>query len=42
MIDTDTGYAVFVFRTVGTSGISIASMENKTYDAPAVKFVYNK
>ena len=42
MIDPDTGYAVFVFRTVGTSGISIAAMENKTYDAPAVSFVYNK
>ena len=41
MIDAD-GNAVFVFRTVGTSGISIASMENTTYDAPAVSFVYNK
>lgn len=41
MIDAD-GNAVFVFRTVGTSGISIASMENKSYDAPAVSFVYNK
>ena len=42
MIDTDTGYAVFVLRTVGTSGISIASMENKTYAKPSVSFVYNK
>lgn len=41
MIDTD-GIAVFVFRTVGTSGISIASIENTTYDAPLVSFVYNK
>ena len=42
MIDPDTGYAVFVFRTVGTGGISIAAMENKTHDAPSVSFVYNK
>lgn len=41
MIDSD-GNAVFVLRTVGTSGISVASMENNSYDAPAVKFVYNK
>lgn len=42
MIDPETGYGVFVFRTVGTSGISIASMENTTYDSPIVSFVYNK
>ena len=41
MIDSE-GNAVFVFRTVGTGGISIASMENKTYAAPSVSFVYNK
>ena len=41
MIDNN-GYAVFVLRTVGTSGVSVASMENKTYDAPSVSFVYNK
>lgn len=41
MIDAD-GNAVFVFRTVGTGGVSIASMENTTYDAPSVSFVYNK
>ncbi len=41
MIDSD-GNAVFVFRTVGTSGISIASMENSSYASPAVSFVYNK
>ena len=41
MIDNN-GYAVFVLRTVGTSGVNIASMENKTYDAPSVSFVYNK
>ena len=41
MIDAD-GNAVFVLRTVGTSGVSVASMENKTYDAPSVSFVYNK
>lgn len=42
MIDSETGCAVFVFRTVGTSGISIASMENSTYAAPSISFVYNK
>ena len=42
MIDPETGYAVFVFRTVGTSGISIASMENTSYASPIVSFVYNK
>ena len=41
-IDSETGYAVFVLRVVGTSGISIASMENSSYDAPSVSFVYNK
>ena len=41
MID-ENGYAVFVLRTVGTSGVSVASMENKSYDAPSVNFVYNK
>ena len=41
MIDSD-GNAVFVLRVVGTSGISVASMENTSYDAPAVSFVYNK
>ena len=41
IVDAD-GNAVFVFRTVGTGGVSIASMENTTYDAPSVSFVYNK
>ena len=41
-IDPTTGYAVFTLRIATTSGISIASMENKTYAAPAVNFVYEK
>lgn len=41
-IDPATGDAVFVLRIVGTSGISIASMENDDFAAPAVSFVYNK
>lgn len=42
MIDSESGYAVFVLRVVGTSGISIASMENTTYDIPEISFIYNK
>ena len=42
MIDANTGYAVFVLRVVGTSGVSVASMENTGYDDPTVSFVYNK
>ena len=42
MIDPTTGDALFVFAIPGTKSIKIASMENTTYAAPAVKFVYEK
>ena len=42
LIDSDSGYIVLVLRVVGTSGVSVASMENSTYDVPTVSFVYNK
>ena len=41
-IDPTTGYAVFTLRIAETSGISIASMENAQYAAPAVNFIYEK
>ena len=41
MVD-ENGLVVFTLRIGSTSGISIASMENTTYAAPAVKFVYTK
>jgi hypothetical protein len=41
-VDPTTGLCVFTLRIATTSGISIASMENATYAAPAVKFVYEK
>lgn len=41
-ISNDTKEAVFVLMIPGTSGISLASMENTEYDHPLVSFVYNK
>ena len=41
-IDSESGNAVFVLMIPGTSGISLASMENTTFEAPSVSFTYRK